>query len=42
VVKREEIPIFVMILNVWNIRVVERYENDVDCVFLSFDGLPGE
>ena len=39
-VKTEEIPLCIVTMNLWNIRVVNRYENGH--AFLSFDGLPGE
>ena len=40
VVRREEIPLSMMTMNFWNVRLIEQYENGYAIV--SFDGLPGE
>lgn len=40
VVKRE--ILFEIFMTFWNIRIVGRYENGINGVFLSFAGLPGE
>ena len=37
---REEIPLFILTANVWNIRIVEQLDNN--SLLLRFDGLPGE